>query len=114
MVDGGCYFSAENLFVPIEYGEEKQICSPEIPVEHLSETMSVVLDDIQYYLVRVELCYAIFEDGDNYVLYPYWLLFVETKQNCSGEIIRSASTYNIYTYDGYMGEMIVSVENPLK
>ena len=114
MADGSYALYANSLFIPVSYGEAKAVCSPQVPIDHLSSMLGFVLDEIEYYLVKVELTYAIFEDGEDYVLYPYWILFVENKQEYSGEIIRSASYANIYAYDGYTGEMVVSIDNPLK
>ena len=109
---GSAEFVIDNLFEPIGTECEKPVASPVKAVEHLNTALGYVVDDVHYYLVDVELCYAAFEDGDEFVLYPIWLLFVECERSYSGNVSRVAEMSDIYAYDGYSGELLKSIELP--
>ena len=110
-------FNIRNVMIPVDSSEEKPVVSCESVMSDLNDRLLSLFSDEVYYLAEIELCYLIYEAGEeDFVLYPAWILIVdsvgETMVEDETVSVRRTDERLIFTYDAFTGELIQTVDVP--
>ena len=116
--DGDLSLHLENIFEADSKTEAKAMISYDEALGKLGEVFGGTLLLTDKYLVDAELCYAIYETDtrDTFMLYPLWIFSLA---DCSFEDLEGMSNLerrhyyaDIYTFDAFTGEQIITIAPP--
>ncbi len=122
--DGSFSLRAANLLEVMNESEDREIVPYEEVLSKLADLFSggIAISDTS--LLNAELCYAIFDSGEENIctLYPIWVFYVRDdlyayqlpKNEAVADFIASDNLTTVYAFDAFSGERIVSIENPAK